>query len=86
MRETKLADELDRLNRARRLADIEKIRQEMEKEEEKLWFFENEDKIDLKIDSKRLFYPKKWFGKLKKPRAIDVDYVPPEIRTKQIRN
>lgn len=83
MRETKLTEELDRLNRARRLADIEKLRVDMEKEEEKLWFFENEDKIDLKIDSKKIYYPKRWFGKKKKPRVVDAGYVPPEIRSAQ---
>lgn len=49
-------------------------------EEKKLWFFENEDKIDLEIESKTVRYPKRWFGKKKKPRVVDADYVPPEIR------
>lgn len=75
---------MDRLDRARRLADIEKLRIDMEKEEEKLWFFENEDKIDLQIDSKKIHYPKRWFGKKKKPRVVDAGYVPPEIRSTQV--
>ena len=52
----------------------------MEKEEQKLWYFENEDHIDLTIDSKKVYYPKRWFGKKKKPRVVDEGYIPPEIR------
>lgn len=55
----------------------------MAEEEQKLWFFENEDKIDLQIDSKKIFYPKRWFGKLKKPKAVDEGYVPPEVQKKR---
>lgn len=53
----------------------------MKDEERKLWFFENEDRIDLAIEGKRVFYPKKWFGKKKKPKQIDESYIPPEIRS-----
>ncbi|KFB49760.1 AGAP011803-PA-like protein [Anopheles sinensis] len=79
-RQQRLDEELSRLQRAKRLKEIEQMTVEMEKEEQKLWFFENEDKIDLQIDSKRVFYPKRWFGKKKKPRTVDIDYVPPEVR------
>jgi small subunit ribosomal protein S27 len=51
----------------------------MEGEERKLWFFENEDKIDLEIEDKKVFYPKRWFGKKKKPRVIDENYIPPDV-------
>uniref|UniRef100_A0A182IWY0 28S ribosomal protein S27, mitochondrial n=1 Tax=Anopheles atroparvus TaxID=41427 RepID=A0A182IWY0_ANOAO len=80
LRQQRLDEELNRLQRAKRLKEIEQLTVDMEKEEQKLWFFENEDKIDLQIDSKRVFYPKRWFGKKKKPRTVDVDYVPPEVR------
>ncbi|XP_052861231.1 28S ribosomal protein S27, mitochondrial [Anopheles cruzii] len=80
LRQQRLDEELERLQRAKRLKDIEQMSVELEKEEQKLWFFENEDKLDLEIDSKRVFYPKRWFGKKKKPRTVDVDYVPPEVR------
>uniref|UniRef100_A0A182N3H0 28S ribosomal protein S27, mitochondrial n=1 Tax=Anopheles dirus TaxID=7168 RepID=A0A182N3H0_9DIPT len=75
-----LDEEINRLERTRRLKEMEQLTVEMEKEEEKLWFFENEDKIDLQIDGKRVFHPKRWFGKKKNPRTVDVDYVPPEVR------
>uniref|UniRef100_A0A182PQX4 28S ribosomal protein S27, mitochondrial n=1 Tax=Anopheles epiroticus TaxID=199890 RepID=A0A182PQX4_9DIPT len=80
LRQQRLDEDLERMQRAKRLKEIEQLAVEMEKEEQKLWFFENEDKIDLQIDSKRVFYPKRWFGKKKKPRTVDVDYVPPEVR------
>ncbi|XP_055372656.1 28S ribosomal protein S27, mitochondrial [Condylostylus longicornis] len=78
-REIKLNEEIERLNRVKRLQEIEDLTKEMETEEQKLWFFENEDKIDLQIDSKKVYYPKRWFGKKKKPRVVDEGYVPPEI-------
>uniref|UniRef100_A0A1B0CUT6 Mitochondrial 28s ribosomal protein s27 n=1 Tax=Lutzomyia longipalpis TaxID=7200 RepID=A0A1B0CUT6_LUTLO len=79
IRQEKLEEELLRLRRAQTVKEIEKKTLDMEAEERKLWFFENEDKIDLQIESKKVYYPKKWFGKKKKPRAQDEGYVPPEI-------
>lgn len=70
---------MKRLNRARRLTEVQRITNEMATEEQKLWFFENEDSVDLQIDSKKIFYPKRWFGKKKKPRVVDEGYIPPEI-------
>lgn len=78
-REVKLNDEIHRYQRIQRLYNIEKVQKELEAEEKKLWFFENEDKIDLEIESKKVFYPKRWFGKLKKPRKVDENYIPPEV-------
>jgi len=83
LRQQKLKDELERLHRNKRLEEIKRVTQSMADEEQKLWFFENEDKIDLQIDSKRIFYPKRWFGKKKKPRTIDEGYVPPEVQKKR---
>lgn len=79
LRDSRLADEVQRLQRTQRLAEIERVTKDMDAEEQKLWFFENEDKLDLQIDSKKVFYRKRWFGKLKKPRVVDEGYVPPEI-------
>ncbi|XP_050067738.1 uncharacterized protein LOC126556519 [Anopheles maculipalpis] len=80
VRQQRLDEEFNRMQRAKRLKELEQLALDMEKEEQKLWFFENEDKIDLQIDSKQVYYPKRWFGKKKKPRTVDVDYVPPEVR------
>ncbi|XP_055626033.1 uncharacterized protein LOC129768413 isoform X2 [Toxorhynchites rutilus septentrionalis] len=80
LRQQRLEEELARLHRVKRIQEMERTAREMEQEEQKLWFFENEDKIDLQIDSKKVFYPKRWFGKKKKPRVVNEGYIPPEIR------
>ena len=53
----------------------------IEKEQE-IFFFDQENETDLKIENKRVRYPQKWHGKKKKKKGDDVEYVPPEI-TKQ---
>ncbi|XP_061391815.1 uncharacterized protein LOC133327275 [Musca vetustissima] len=63
-----------------RKENIEKLQNEIETKKQLLWFFEEEDKLDLEIYKKRVFYPKRWFGKKKKPRVLDEHYVPPQIR------
>ena len=78
-RQQKLDSEIERLNRIQRLINIEKVQEDLESEEKKLWFFENEDKIDMEIEGKKVYYPKRWFGKLKKPRVVDENYIPPDV-------
>lgn len=51
----------------------------MEAKERKLWFFENEEDIMLAIKNKKQFHPQRWFGKKKKTKKVDENYVPPEI-------
>lgn len=63
-----------------RKEEIDKIMDDISTREQKLWYFENKNKIDLQIFNKRVYYPKRWFGKKKKPRSLDESYVPPEIR------
>lgn len=63
-----------------RKENVEKIKGEIESKKQLLWFFEEEDKLDLDIFKKQVFYPKRWFGKKKKPRVLDEHYVPPQIR------
>lgn len=82
-REEKLNQEIDRLNRIQRLLSIEKVQKDLQTEEKRLWFFENEDKIDLEIDGNRRFYPKRWFGKKKKPRVVDENYIPPDVDSRR---
>lgn len=78
-RDVKLDSEVQRFNRIERLLNAEKIQEDLKKEEKKLWFFENEDKIDMEIEAKKVFYPKRWFGKIKKPRVADQNYIPPDV-------
>ena len=52
----------------------------MNAEERKLWFFENLEQTKLEIQKVRQkTYPRRFFGKKKPPRKVDVNYVPPEI-------
>lgn len=83
LRQQRLDEELARLQRVKRIQDMERLSREMDQQEQKLWFFENEDKLDLQIDSKKVVYPKRWFGKKKKPRVVDEGYIPPEVRQRQ---
>ncbi|EDW55896.1 GM17853, partial [Drosophila sechellia] len=62
-----------------RKASIQKTLSELEAKRQNLWFFENRDDIDIQIYKKKVYYPKRWFGKKKKPKAADTFYVPPTI-------
>lgn len=53
----------------------------MDKQEQKLWFFENIEEIKLGIEDKKVFHPKRWFGKKKKPKKLDENYVPPDVES-----
>lgn len=80
MRETKLAEELARVDRHKRLDQIDTLLKEMDEQEEKLWFFENETKIDLELE-KISASQKKISTKIsrRQQKAIDEAYVPPEV-------
>lgn len=86
IRETKLNEELDRLNRFRRLREIERITTEMAEREERLWFFENEEQIDLNIEKNELAEAAreaKRAGRKIKTKAAEESYVPPEVGVKR---
>lgn len=63
-----------------RKQNIHEILDDITTREQRLWYFDRKTEIDLQIFKKRVYYPKRWFGKKRKPRAIDENYVPPEIR------
>ncbi|XP_077286707.1 uncharacterized protein LOC143911612 [Arctopsyche grandis] len=81
LRSEKLQEQMQRLEvmkRAAEKASREKIIQEID---EKIWFFDNEEEVDLKIQNKkevlreepRIYKKKKAFSK------SDTNYIPPEI-------
>ncbi|XP_038213232.1 28S ribosomal protein S27, mitochondrial [Zerene cesonia] len=78
IRETRLQEQTKRLDRIRRIQSIEEKQKELEKEEQKLWFFENEEKIDLQIEEKEQLEDKRQV-KSKVHDKSDEDYIPPEI-------
>ncbi|KAH8405792.1 hypothetical protein KR215_008852 [Drosophila sulfurigaster] len=63
----------------KRVEEIETTLSELETRRQRLWYFENKEDIDMQIFKKQKHYPKRWFGKKKKPKAVDAFYVPPEI-------
>lgn len=79
IRQSNLEKQILRLETARRIENIKKTQEDLKAREEKLWFFENEEQIELSIENKRVYHPKRWFGKKRKPRKIDEGYVPPEL-------
>ncbi|GBP59528.1 28S ribosomal protein S27, mitochondrial [Eumeta japonica] len=80
IREMKLKEQIDRLDRAKRVQILEEKQKKLSEEEQKLWFFENEEKIDLTIEQKEHKNIQDT-GKNKKKSQKDEDYVPPEIRS-----
>lgn len=83
IRQTRLQEELVRVDNYNRLKKIDDLMQEMSDQEEKLWFFDNEDKIDLQIE--RVSKGKTEEKKLSKREKIlaDINYVPPEVDAKR---
>lgn len=79
VREAKLQEQLEKLELSRKEKE-RKAREDIIKDiDEKIWFFDNEEKVDLKIENKKKLFPKRYFGVKKKSKTIDKGYVPPEI-------
>lgn len=69
------------MNRFHRVRELERITAEMAEKEERLWFFENEEQINLAIERNELDAAKKGPIKMKKisSRDVDANYIPPEV-------
>ncbi|XP_004927892.1 uncharacterized protein LOC101745964 [Bombyx mori] len=81
-RQLKLEEQSHRLDRVKRVQIIEEKQRQLQEEEQKLWFFENEEKIDLQIEDKEKLVDKTQTKK-KVLTAIDENYIPPEILPKR---
>lgn len=57
---------------------IQEKQKELNDQEQKLWFFDNEDAIDLQIQEKEQLVEKP-MGKKSTSKKADEDYIPPEI-------
>jgi small subunit ribosomal protein S27 len=75
-----LQEQLEELTRQQRLAKVQVEKEALLKREEILFFFDNEEKYELDIEKKRVFYRRRYFGKRKKPRVADDNYIPPEVK------
>ncbi|XP_034477614.1 uncharacterized protein LOC117784103 [Drosophila innubila] len=62
-----------------RVEQIESTLSALQTMRQSLWYFENKEDIDIQIYKKKVYYPKRWFGKKKKPKTVDAFYVPPTI-------
>ncbi|CAG9791931.1 unnamed protein product [Diatraea saccharalis] len=79
IREQKVIEQTKRLDRAKRIEFICQKQEDLKNEEQKLWFFENEDAIDLQIEEKETSEDIASANK-KSSKKADEDYIPPEIR------
>ncbi|XP_072942231.1 uncharacterized protein [Epargyreus clarus] len=80
IREEKLEEQAKRLDRAKRMKLVELKQKEMKEQEQKLWFFENEEEIDLEIENKSKLEDASAQNDQKK---ADETYIPPEILPKR---
>lgn len=62
-----------------RLGRIDKMLQEMSEQEEKLWFFDNEEQIDVQLEKISSEVKEKKLTR-RQQKAIDDAYIPPEIK------
>lgn len=86
IRETQLKQELERVDESSRVKAIEDMQHEMNEREKRLWFFENEDNIDLRIEAIEKGRPRvnaKKQRKALKNNEADTTYVPPEVDAKR---
>lgn len=82
LRDEKLEEQAQRLDRVRRIQLIQQKQNEMKEQEQKLWFFDNEDKIDLEIEEKEKLVDKS-ISKKTATKTTDENYIPPEIQPKR---
>nr|CAD7400215.1 unnamed protein product [Timema poppensis] len=79
-REEMLQAEVDQLQKQQKLAEVEKMKKELDTKEKILFFFENEEKWQLEIENKREKYEKQKQPGKTKNKIDDKDYIPPEVR------
>ncbi|CAG9563636.1 unnamed protein product [Danaus chrysippus] len=82
MREEKLEEQTKRLDRTRHIKMFEEKQKQLASEEQRLWFFDNEEQIDLQIEEKEKLQDP-WSSKKGTKHKGDEDYVPPEILPKR---
>lgn len=88
IRETQLKEELERIDQFNRKEKIEAMQHEMSEREKRLWFFENEDAIDIKLEAinARQAHANQKHRKVQasaKDKKLDDSYVPPEVDAKR---
>lgn len=82
IREQKLEEQTKRLDRAKRMQLIQEKQKDLKEQEQQLWFFENEEAIDLEIEEKEKLEEKSP-EKKSVAKKSDENYIPPEILPKR---
>ena len=82
VREQKLKEQSERLDRAKRILSIEEKQKQLQTEEQKLWFFDNEENIDLQIEEKEQLIDTSITKEVAQQKS-DENYIPPEILPKR---
>lgn len=80
VRDQTVQDELNKVIIQKRLLNVQKEKEELSKKEEELFFFDNEDKIDLLIEKNEEIAASLQTEKVKKGKASEEEYIPPEVR------
>lgn len=78
-----LEEQKRRLLVKKRLAHIEQLKNALEEKETKLWFFDNEEQIELQIEAKEEEDKAQIKETKKSTEDSDENYVPPEVWSKQ---
>ncbi|PSN51226.1 hypothetical protein C0J52_10547 [Blattella germanica] len=80
LRKNILQQQLDELNRQQRLAKVKEEKENLQKREEVIFFFDNEEKWELEIEKKEAEINKiRKVDKKKKINPKDEIYIPPEV-------
>lgn len=77
-----MEEQSKRLDRVKRMKNIEAKQKELLVDEQKLWFFENEESIDLQIEEKEELEDNSVTKKVAQQKS-DENYIPPEILPKR---
>ncbi|XP_064097369.1 uncharacterized protein LOC135208780 [Macrobrachium nipponense] len=83
MRQEEVEKQLEEYRRKQLLEEIERKKNQLKSKEELFTFFENQDRLEMLLDRKPVvrekdrthFFP----HKIKKPKVVDEDYIPPEV-------
>jgi len=82
-RQMEVDRQLQLYEKQRFITEIEDKKKDLKEREEVIFFFDNQDKLEMMLpDRKKKYYPKKnslKFGK-KTPKKVDEGYIPPTVR------
>lgn len=80
-----MKEELARVDKHNRVQRMDEMLEEMQEREEKLWFFDNEEQIDIELEKRQQMEKVETTKKITKreQKAIDDAYIPPEVERKR---